>query len=325
MKPLAVPGASAEMSPLVLGTMTFGDTLSAHEATRMFEAALEAGITGVDTANGYAGGMTESLLAPMIAAHRNRIVLATKAGMPHPDAGEDSPLSARGLRRSVEGSLGRLGVEVIDIFYLHQPDRAASLHETLETVAELVEEGKIRALGVSNFAAWQIGDLMAACDDLGAPRPVVAQQLYNLVARRVEEEYTEFAEGHGLSTMVYNPLGGGLLTGRHTFSDRPEAGRFGDSRLAGMYTQRYWNEQLFFAIDRLTGIAREAGISLIELSLRWLASNEAVDQILLGGSKVSQVTENIALLAKGPLTPEIVTACDEVGYALRGPMPAYNR
>ena len=212
-----VDGLKLPISRLVLGTMTFGDTADEATAGRMVEEALAAGITTIDTANAYVGGATEEMLARLLKDRREDIVLASKAGMPHADHGQHAPLSPQGLRRSVEGSLRRLGVDSIDLFYLHQPDRATPLRDTLATVAELAAEGKIGALGVSNFAAWQIADVIHTAREVGAPRPVVAQQLYNLVARRVEEEYLEFAATHGVHTMVYNPLGGGLLTGRHSF------------------------------------------------------------------------------------------------------------
>jgi aryl-alcohol dehydrogenase-like predicted oxidoreductase len=322
---LEVPGVEVPMSSLVLGTMTFGDTVDAAGAAKMLDTALDAGITAVDTANGYAGGETERILGELLPARRDRISLATKAGMPHPDAGEHSPLSPQGLRASVEGSLSRLGVERIDLFYLHQPDRACALTDTLATIASLVAEGKIGALGVSNFAAWQIAELNRTADEVGAPRPVIAQQLYNLLARRVEEEYVEFADAAGLLTVVYNPLAGGLLTGRHSFERDPSSGRFADSRLAEMYRERYWDERLFDAIERLTAIAENAGIPLVELSLRWVLGKPATSAVLLGGSKAEQLEANIAALAAGPLPEDVVEACDAVGAFLRGPMPAYNR
>jgi aryl-alcohol dehydrogenase-like predicted oxidoreductase len=130
-----------ELGPLVLGTMTFGDTVNRDGAATMLDAALDAGITHVDTANGYAGGESERLLADLLRGRRNQVTLATKAGIPHPDAGEHSPLSAAGLRACVEGSLSRLQTDHIELFYLHQPDRAAPLTETLTAVAELVREG----------------------------------------------------------------------------------------------------------------------------------------------------------------------------------------
>lgn len=321
----AVPGRELPISRLVLGTMTFGDTVDEAAARVIFDEALGAGITAMDTANGYAGGRTEEILSRLLKGRRDEVFLATKAGMPHEDHGSDSPLSAPGLRRSVEGSLRRLDVESVDLFYLHQPDRSVPLEETLDAVAELASEGKIKALGVSNFAAWQIADLIHVADRVGAPRPLVAQQLYNLLARRVEEEYLEFAATHAVHTMVYNPLGGGLLTGRHRFEAKPTEGRFGDSRLAAMYTQRYWDPRLFEAVQDLGGIAEGTGVSLVELSLRWLAHRDGVGSVLLGGSKPEQLRANIAAVANGPLPADVVEACDSVGAMLRGPMPAYNR
>jgi aryl-alcohol dehydrogenase-like predicted oxidoreductase len=322
---VALPGAPVPLSRLVLGTMTFGDTVDRAGAAAMLDTALDAGVTGVDTANAYAGGVTETILAELLPGRRDRIVLATKAGMPHADAGEHSPLSARGMRAALEGSLRRLGTDHVDLFYLHQPDRAAPLEETLGTVAEFVAEGKIRALGVSNYAAWQIAELTRTADRVGAPRPVVAQQLYNLLARRVEEEYREYAATSGLRTMVYNPLGGGLLTGRHVFEETPESGRFGDSKLAAMYRQRYWDPRLFEAVRDLGRIADEASIPLTDLSLRWLLGREGVDALLLGGSRIEHLRANLDAAAAGPLPQDVVAACDEVGARLRGPMPAYNR
>ncbi|MEU4970408.1 aldo/keto reductase [Streptomyces smyrnaeus] len=322
---VALPSVPVPLSRLVLGTMTFGDTVDRAGAAAMLDAALEAGITGVDTANGYAGGESERILAELLPGRRERIVLATKAGIPHPDQGEHAPLSPAGLRAALEGSLKRLGTDHVDLFYLHQPDRGTPHAETLATVAEFVAEGKVRALGVSNYAAWQIAELSRTAAEVGAPRPVVAQQLHNLLARRIEEEYVEYAAVSGLRTMVYNPLGGGLLTGRHRFGTDPATGRFGDSKLASMYKQRYWNEDLFAAVAQLGSIADEAGMPLTELALRWLVDRPSTDALLLGGSKVAQLRANIAAAQAGPLPGDVTAACDAVGAELRGPMPAYNR
>ncbi|MFI9169795.1 aldo/keto reductase [Streptomyces lincolnensis] len=320
-----LPNVPVPLSRLVLGTMTFGDTVDRAGAADMLATALDAGITGVDTANGYAGGESERILAELLPAHRDRIVLATKAGIPHPDQAGHAPLSAPGLRAALEGSLKRLGTDRVDLFYLHQPDRATPLAETLATVAEFVAEGKVLALGVSNYAAWQIAELVRVADEVGAPRPVVAQQLHNLLARRIEEEYVEYAAVTGLRTMVYNPLGGGLLTGRHRYEKAPEAGRFADSRLADMYRQRYWDPRLFDAVAELTRIAEDVGVPLTELALRWLLDRDSTDALLLGGSRTDHLRANLAAAQAGPLPPDATAACDEVGAALRGPMPAYNR
>lgn len=310
---------------LVLGTMTFGDTADAQASEQMLNTALDAGITHIDTANAYVGGATEELLATLLEGKRDSVFLASKVGMPHADAGEDSPLSPAALRRSVEASLRRLNTDRLDLFYLHQPDYATSLEATLGEVAKLHQEGKILSLGVSNFAAWQIAQARHVAESVGAPPPVVAQQLYNLVARRIETEYLPFAQASGVQTMVYNPLGGGLLTGRHSFAQQPQEGRFGSSRLASMYTERYWDEDLFKGIEALTALAEGAGISLIELSLRWLAYHQGVDSLLLGGSKAIQLESNIAAIAKGPLEQNLAEAAASATASLHGPMPAYNR
>jgi aryl-alcohol dehydrogenase-like predicted oxidoreductase len=325
MTETTLPNVPVPLSRLVLGTMTFGDTVDPPTAASIVDAALDAGITGIDTANAYAGGRTEEILADLLRSRRDRVVLATKAGMPHEDVRGRSPLSPASLRASVDGSLRRLGTDRIDLFYLHQPDRTTPFADTLTAVADLVAEGKVLSLGVSNYAAWQIAELTNTAAAVGAPRPVVAQQLYNLLARRVEVEYLEYARTSGLLTMAYNPLGGGLLTGRHRFDDQPGAGRFGDSRLAGMYRARYWDARLFAAVDRLAGIARGAGMGLVELSLRWLLTQPAVGAVLLGGSRVEQLHANIAAAAAGPLPRDVNEACGDVGTELHGPMPIYNR
>ncbi|GAA4310932.1 hypothetical protein GCM10023086_30860 [Streptomyces venetus] len=188
-----------------------------------------------------------------------------------------------------------------------------------------MREGKVLALGVSNFAAWQIAELSRVAAEVGAPRPVVAQQPHNPLARRIEEEYVEYAAVTGLRTMVYNPLGGGLLTGRHTFEQASDSGRFGDPEPVAMYRERYWNEDLFRAVTDLTRIASDAGMPLTALALRWPLDRPSTDALLLGGSKVEHLKADIAAAAEGELSAEVLAACDEVGARLRGPTPACNR
>lgn len=325
METVSLQGMGKPMSQVVLGTMTFGDTADREEAAAMVRTAVDCGVTALDTANGYAAGESEKILGELLAGRHDEVLLATKAGIPHPDAGDQAPLSAEGLRLSLEGSLRRLRMERIDLYYLHKPDRSTPLHETMETLAGFVADGRVGACGVSNFAAWQISDVNAAADRSGCPRPVVAQQLYNVVGRRLEEEYAEFAGVTGLHTVVYNPLAGGLLTGRYRFDAAPGVGRFEGSQVAEMYQHRYWNRQLFEAVGELARIAQQAGISLVELSLRWLLSKPATGSVLIGSSRQDQLVANLDALSRGALEADVVEACDRVGDALRGPMPAYNR
>ena len=318
-------GVARPLPRLVLGTMTFGDTADLETARTMVETAIEAGVTHIDTANGYAGGKSETMLGEILRDRWHEVTLATKVGIYAGDAGGSPLLSREGIQRSLRASLERLGTDHVDLLYLHQPDRTVPLDETAVALREVVDSGLVSAIGVSNFAAWQVADVEAACDRAGAPRPVIAQQLYNLVARRIESEYAEFAATHHLATVVYNPLGGGLLTGRHRFDEAPSEGRFGTSALAQMYKDRYWNESLFDAVGALDAIAREAGLGLPELALRWLLSRPVVNAVLLGGSKPEQLRANLEAGARGPLPQDVLDAVDEVGATLHGPMPAYNR
>jgi aryl-alcohol dehydrogenase-like predicted oxidoreductase len=325
MESTDLPGLRHPMPQLVLGTMTFGDTVDARAADEMVELAIESGITSFDTANGYAGGRSEEILGQVLRGRWDEVTVATKAGIYAGDAGGEPLLSRKGIRSSLEASLRRLGTERVDLFYLHRPDRSVPLEETAAALADVVGDGMAGAIGVSNYAAWQIADVRAACRETGAPEPVVAQQVYSLVARRIETEYAEYAATHGLATVVYNPLGAGLLSGRHTFEVTPQEGRFGSSAMSKAYRERYWNRQLFEAVEALSAIARDGGLTLPELSLRWLLSKDVVAAVLLGASRTEQLRSNIESAARGPLPEDLLTACDEVGRALHGPMPAYNR
>jgi aryl-alcohol dehydrogenase-like predicted oxidoreductase len=310
---------------LVLGTMTFGDTVDIDQARTMIDLALDHGVTSIDTANGYAGGRSEEMLGEILRGRWDDVTIATKAGIYPGDAAGQPLLSRKGIRASLEASLRRLGTDRVDLFYLHQPDRSVPIEETAEALADVVRDGLVGAVGVSNFAAWQITDIASACVAAGAPRPVVAQQLYNLVARRIESEYVEYAATHELATVVYNPLGGGLLTGRHSFDADPGEGRFGSSALSQMYRDRYWSRPMFDAVEALSGIASDSGLTLPELSLRWLLSHDVVTAVLLGGSKPEHLLSNINAAGQGALPQDILDACAEVGRILSGPMPAYNR
>ncbi|WP_300268315.1 aldo/keto reductase [Microbacterium sp.] len=320
---VSIPGVPVPLSTAVLGTMNMGDTTDAATSERLFEEAIAAGITGIDCANGYARGTTEALIAPWVKRHRDEIVLSTKAGMPHPDAGAHAPLSREGLRASVEGSLRRLDVDRIDLFYLHQPDRETPIRETLETVAELREEGKILAFGVSNYAAWQALDAIRAAEDLGISGPVVGQNVYNLLARRIEDEWIEFAGHHELLTMCYNPLAGGLLS--RPPRDGAAPARFHESSLAEMYKKRYWTDELLTATTGLARVADDSDLPMYELSLRWLIAQEGVSSVLIGANRVEHLRANIAALAKGPLPADLLDACDAISAPLKGSMPPYNR
>lgn len=313
------------LTPAVLGTMTFGDSVDEPTANGMVDRFLAAGGTGIDTANGYAGGRSEEILGSVLAGRRDDVVLATKVGIPNPDAEGAAPLSAVAIDRCVHASLRRLRTDHVDVLYLHQPDRSTPDEETLAAVRTLVDSGTVRTWGVSNFSAWQIAELRHAAERLGLGAPVLGQQVYSVIATRIDDEYAEYARSTGLGTVVYNPLGGGLLTGRHRPDEQPSEGRFGSSPLAGMYRSRYWNDEVFAAVELLRSIAEGAGIPMAELALRWTIGRPVVDAVLIGGSRVSNIAANLEALAAGALPEDVQRAVDDVAASLRGPMPAYNR
>lgn len=324
MDPLHLNGIDRPVAPVMLGTMTFGDNADIKAASEMVELFLEAGGNGIDTANGYSGGCSESMLADLLRGRREQVVLATKVGIPHSDAEGAPPLSIEGIRRCVAGSLRRLGTDHVDLLYLHQPDRTTPISQTLTAIRSLLDDGQIRAWGVSNFAAWQIVELRHTATDQGVPDPVIAQQVYNVVATRIDDEYAEYARTTGLPTIIYNPLAGGLLTGKYTHH-APDIGRFGTTRLGVMYRNRYWNDTVLDTITELRTLADQTGIPTAELTLRWTIAQPAVNAILIGGSRPQNIRANLAAIANGPLPAELSEAVTAISARVHGPMPAYNR
>lgn len=316
----------SKISPLVLGTMTFGSQTDEATAAEMIAVSADAGITMIDTANVYNGGAAEEILGRVLGRRRDQMLLATKVGIPSSDAGEAAPLSAIAIRTCVEASLRRLATDHVDVLYLHQPDRSTPVEETLGALDGLVRAGAVGHVGVSNYAAWQIAELRSVAAASGLPVAEISQPLYNLLARRVEQEYAEYVIESGLINVVYNPLGGGLLTGKHRRDSEDSSGRFGsDNPLGAMYRQRYWSDRIFDAVDALATASRDHGLSLVETAFRWLLSRPSVTSVLVGASQLDHLRANIAAAEGGALPAQLAETCDQVWRELDGPAPAYNR
>lgn len=309
---------------VALGAMTFGAQVDEVEASRMVAACRDAGITMFDTSNNYAGGRSEEILGRLVRPFRDEILLATKGGSPVGQRADALPgLSRSAVTKSVDDSLRRLATDRIDVYYLHRPDRNTPVAETLETLADLVAEGKIRSYGQSNFAAWQVTEMIYLCRANGWPEPLISQQVYNLLARRIEAEYEECAVNFGLFSITYNPLAGGLLSGKH----RREVPAAPDSRFTKEYYRtRYWNKVHFVAVERLRTIAADAGLSLVQLAYRWVLSRELTDAVLIGASSLDQLRVNLDAVGGPALSEEVLAACDAVWVdLLHGAAVAYNR
>ncbi|TDE00165.1 aldo/keto reductase [Jiangella asiatica] len=323
MEQIKVDGTDLSISQVVFGTMTFGAQVDEAEAAQMIATCREAGITMFDTSNNYAGGASEEILGRIVKPFRDEVLISTKGGS-HVDQTDASlaGLSTKALHRAVDGSLQRLGVDHIDVYYLHRPDWNTPIEETLEALDQIVRSGKVRYVGQSNYAAWQITEMLYLARMNGWPEIRISQPMYNLVGRRVEAEYAACSERMGLTNITYNPLAGGLLTGKHRPDETPEAGtRFSKP----MYRERYWNDVQFRAVERLRGIAEDAGLTLIELAFRWIAARPLAHAMLLGASRLSQLESNLKALHGPRPSPDVMTACDEVWDDLRGAAPDYNR
>jgi aryl-alcohol dehydrogenase-like predicted oxidoreductase len=303
--------------------MPFGSQADEATCTRMVDQCLEAGINFFDTANMYNLGRAETVLGEALGPWRSRVILASKVRYKMGDAPDESGLSRAAIRKALEASLRRLGTDYLDLYYLHWPDYDTPIEETLATVDELVRAGKVRYAAVSNYAAWQVCEILWLCEKKGFPAPHVSQPMYNVLARGIEDEYLPFCGRFGISVIAYNPLAGGLLTGKHSRAQGPiEGTRFDKNAL---YLGRYWHDHYFAAVEELQNIAHEAGKSLVELALQWLLSQEQVDSVILGASRPEQLAENLKACEGGPLDPAILTRCDEVWKRLRGVTPKYNR
>lgn len=331
LTPRYVPDTDLRIAPLVLGTMTFGAQVDRAAAAGMVTQCRDAGITMFDTANSYNGGESERILGEIVAPFRSEVLLASKVFNPMGPGAEDRGLRRPAIEKALDASLKRLGTDHLDLYYLHAPDRQAPIEESLEAMQEAVAAGKVRHVGLSNYAAWQVAEIRSLQGGRGWPAVRVCQPMYNLLARRLEDEYAEFSERYGIFNIVYNPLAGGLLTGKHTGPDRPRAGtRFAEDQgpatgLSEMYRARYWNDAQFDAVGALRQVAADAGLTLVELAFRWLLGRPLVGSVLLGASSPDQLAVNIAA-AQGPsLSQDVEDACDEVWARLRGAAPGYNR
>jgi aryl-alcohol dehydrogenase-like predicted oxidoreductase len=302
--------------------MTFGAQVDEPTARSMVDLCLERGINFIDAANVYCAGESERILGRILAGRRDRVVLASKVGIKNGDAPIDQGLSPAAIRKAIDDSLRRLQTDFVDLYYLHQPDYSTPIEQSLAAMHELVVAGKIKHVAASNYAAWQLCHMLWLADQNHWQPIVAVQPMYNLLARRIEQELLPFCSEFKLGVVPYNPLAGGLLTGKHVQAAPIAGSRFDRMPL---YRDRYWNDQNFAAVQRLTDIAVSTNRSLPQLAISWLLQQPAITSIILGASQFAHLEENLQALDKPPLPPEALVACDEVWTSLRGVSPVYNR
>jgi aryl-alcohol dehydrogenase-like predicted oxidoreductase len=273
-----------------LGCNNFGRRLDAQGSTRVVHAALEEGINFFDTADIYGAGQSEEILGAALQGRREQAVIATKFG--HVSGGPGRSGGSRGwIRIAVEASLRRLGTDWIDLYQMHTPDPTTPVEETLETLTDLVSEGKIRCAGSSNLVGWQIADADWMSRTRGLTRFVTAQNAYSLLDRSVEEEVVPACSHFDVGMIPYSPLANGLLTGKHRRGEDAVPG----SRLAtapGANPQRWLTDSNFDIVEALEAFARERGVALLDVVIGGLAAQPQVVSVIAGAMTPEQVTAN---------------------------------
>uniref|UniRef100_G3U9J7 Aldo-keto reductase family 7 like/pseudo n=1 Tax=Loxodonta africana TaxID=9785 RepID=G3U9J7_LOXAF len=319
----------------VLGAMEMGRRMDAPASAEAVRAFLERGHTEVDTAFAYGDGQSESILGGLglrlgASGCKDKVKIATKA---NPFFGKS--LKPDSLRSQLETSLKRLQCTQVDLFYLHLPDHSTPVEETLRACHQLHQEGKFVELGLSNYAAWEVAEICTLCKAHGWILPTVYQGMYNATTRQVETELFPCLRHFGLRFYAYNPLAGGLLTGKYKYEDKDEkqpVGRFFGNNWAEIYRDRFWKENHFKAIALVEKALQAAyGLSapsMTSAALRWMYHHSQLqgargDAVILGMSSLEQLQQNLAATVEGPLEPAVVDAFDQAWHLVAHECPNY--
>jgi aryl-alcohol dehydrogenase-like predicted oxidoreductase len=291
-----------KVSRLCLGTMTFGLQSDESAAFAILDRATEGGIDFLDTSDAYplggelsTRGITEEILGRWLRGKRDQFIVATKCFAPTGPAPFDGGNSRKHIMAAVDASLRRLQTDYIDLYQLHGYDRETPIDETLGALDDLVHSGKVRYTGCSNFLTYQLVRAIGRSETLRLARFDSVQPRYNLLFRQIEREMLPFCLEEGVGVIPYNPIAGGLLSGKHSRSAPPGAGtRFTLGTAGGMYQDRYWHDPEFDTVDELSQLAKQAGVNLVTLSVAWVMANKAVTAPIIGASRPEQLAASLA-------------------------------
>jgi aryl-alcohol dehydrogenase (NADP+) len=310
------------VSRLCMGTMTFGLQCDEPTSHAILDAADEGGITFLDTADVYplgggadTVGRTEEIVGSWLAAkgRRERFVLATKCVGRTGRRRWDQGMSRKHVLDAVDASLRRLQTDHVDLYQLHAYDPTTPLDEALDALDTVVRSGKARYVGVSNWPAYKVARALGRSEVRGLVRIDSVQPRYNLLFRQFERDLLPLCAEEGIGVIPYNPLAGGLLTGKHDRTAEPEEGtRFTLGQAAGTYQARYWHDREFDTIDALRPLAAEAGLSMTTMAVAWVLANPAITSAIVGASRPDQLADNLAAAGAGVLAPELKTKLDEL-------------
>lgn len=306
---------------LVLGTMTFGESVFSQQVSEFVNMFLDAGYDELDTAYVYNGGNCERLLGEALPIIDKPYKIATKV-----NPRISGKLDGEAAYMQVNESLKRLNRSFVDTVFLHFPDPATPVIDVLSAMADLHDQGKYRELGLSNFPAWMAADVWHICERHGWVKPTVFEGIYNPLTRKAEAELNDCLNNFGLRFYAYNPLAGGLLTGRYgSFEDMPSDGRFTHRP---NYQNRYWKKSYFDAIEVIKKVINQYGITCIEATYRWLTyhsmlNGERGDAVIIGASKLSHLRQNMEAVKAGPLPEDVVEAFEAAWMVCRADSPEY--
>ena len=293
---LKLGNSGLKVSRACLGAMNFGTSPEApcneEEARRVIDAFLDGGHNFIDTANVYTGGQSEQIVGRAVAGKRDSVVIATKGRGPQGPGPNDSGTSRVHLTRALEASLKRLGTDYVDVYQVHSWDPDTPIEETMDTLDSFVRSGKVRYIGCSNFTGSQIVEAQwAAARNHGTPF-ISLQPRYSLIARDIEGDVLPAAQRHGLGTMIYSPLGGGVLTGKYERGEEPAAG----TRLArrgGAMASMTLTDRNFDIVDEVCKVAADVGSTATAVSLAWLLGRRGVTSLIIGPRTQEQLQENL--------------------------------
>lgn len=318
-------GTGLTVSNLCLGTMTFGLQTDEAASRAILDRAAEGGVNFLDLADVYPlggevalAGRTEEIVGRWLKGKRRRFILATKAVGRMGEAAWDQGASRKHLLDAIDASLTRLGVDYVDLYQLHGDDRETPLEETLEAMDAIVRSGKARYIGVSNFLAYRLARALGRADALRLTRFVSVQPRYNLLFRQIERELLPLATEERLAVIPYNPLAGGMLTGKYQLDKTPNEGRFTQTvgKAGAMYRDRYWREREFATIEKLRSLAESSGLSLAKFALAWTLANPAITSAIVGASRAAQLDETLPA-ADIALPASVKAAADEATVEYR--------
>ena len=321
-----------KVSQVCLGTMTFGLQTERAESFAILDAAAELGIDFIDVADVYpvggtleTVGRTEDFVGDWLARKRDRFVLATKVYNRMGPGPNDAGNSRKHVIAACEASLRRLKTEYIDLYYIHRWDDQTPIDETLEAFDDLRRAGKIRYAGCSNIAAWQLMQALWTAAELGTVRFDAVQPRYNLIYRQIEAELLPAAAASGVGAVVFNPLAGGVLTGKYRAGEAPREGtRFTLGQAAKLYQARYWQDEQLTVVASLAADLASRGKSITHVALRWVLDQPGVTCAIVGASRADQLRDSLRGVDIA-LDAADRAACDAAWYALPRRRPEDER